>query len=160
MLANIVNSSGPNSPRLINASFAAIFDNNDISKEFARKFSQLRFNIPDSPAVRRRLRGLLVGGPQHSLDSRMDLVTTLREVNRNGTHEHQDDDDDTFSSDEGKLERMEPPTRYRSQSMDEREGETWEKHLGSLHCSSQPNPIEEQLEQEASDSNGARSQQQ
>ena len=51
MLANIVNSSGPNSPRLINASFAAIFDNNDISKEFVRKFSQLRFNIPESPGI-------------------------------------------------------------------------------------------------------------
>ncbi|XP_037791795.1 histidine decarboxylase-like [Penaeus monodon] len=69
----------PMSPKIVNGSFAAIFDNNDVLFEFAKKLQQLKFDVKDSPgkAMRRRIKGMLMAGKQYSLDSRMDLVTTL-----------------------------------------------------------------------------------
>jgi histidine decarboxylase len=89
----------PMSPKIINGSYAAIFDNNDVLFEFAKKLSQFRYGQKDSPgksghghltscchhqlnefiftAMRRRIRGMLVSGKQLSLDSRMDLVQSL-----------------------------------------------------------------------------------
>lgn len=69
----------PMSPKIVNGSFAAIFDNNDVLFEFAKKLQQFKLDVQDSPgkAMRRRIRGMLMAGKQYSLDSRMDLVTTL-----------------------------------------------------------------------------------
>ncbi|XP_076035574.1 histidine decarboxylase isoform X2 [Oratosquilla oratoria] len=69
----------PMSPKIVNGSFAAIFDNNDVLFEFAKKLHQLRLDVKDSPgrAMRRRIKGMLMAGKQYSLDSRMDLVQTL-----------------------------------------------------------------------------------
>nr|XP_027214446.1 uncharacterized protein LOC113807398 [Penaeus vannamei] len=69
----------PMSPKIVNGSFAAIFDNNDVLFEFAKKLQQLKFDVKDSPgkAMRKRIKGMLMAGKQYSLDSRMDLVTTL-----------------------------------------------------------------------------------
>ncbi|KAK7081792.1 hypothetical protein SK128_016942 [Halocaridina rubra] len=74
----------PMSPKIVNGSFAAIFDNNDVLFEFAKKLQQLKFDVKDSPgkAMRRRIKGMLMAGKQYSLDSRMDLVTTLVSTTR------------------------------------------------------------------------------
>jgi len=65
------------SPKIINGSFAAIFDNNDVLFEFAKKLSQFRYGENDCAATQRRIRGMLMSGKQLSLDSRMDLVQRL-----------------------------------------------------------------------------------
>ena len=85
------------SPKIINGSFAAIFDNDDVLFEFAKKISQHRYGEKDCPgnyaiaksknlllnryhlfpAKQRRIRGMLMSGKQLSLDSRMDLVQRL-----------------------------------------------------------------------------------
>ena len=39
----------PLSPKIINGSFAAIFDNNDVLFEFAKKLSQFRYGEKDCP---------------------------------------------------------------------------------------------------------------
>ncbi|XP_068244610.1 aromatic-L-amino-acid decarboxylase [Palaemon carinicauda] len=69
----------PMSPKIVNGSFAAIFDNSDVLFEFAKKLQQLKLDVQDSPgkAMRRRIKGMLMAGKQYSLDSRMDIVTTL-----------------------------------------------------------------------------------
>ncbi|XP_047735706.1 histidine decarboxylase isoform X2 [Hyalella azteca] len=69
----------PMSPKIVNGSFAAIFDNNDVLYEFAKKLQQLKLDVKDSPgrAMRRRIRGMLMSGKHYSLDSRMDLVQSV-----------------------------------------------------------------------------------
>lgn len=75
----------PMSPKIINGSFAAIFDNNDVLFEFAKKLSQFRYGENDCPATQRRIRGMLMSGKQLSLDSRMDLVQRLVTDRENGS---------------------------------------------------------------------------
>ncbi|KAF4519118.1 hypothetical protein B566_EDAN010540 [Ephemera danica] len=72
--SSLLLANSPMSPKIMNGSFAAIFDNSDVLMEFARKFSQLRLDVKESPAMRRRIRGMMMSGKQFSLDSRMDLV--------------------------------------------------------------------------------------
>ncbi|XP_061932756.1 histidine decarboxylase isoform X2 [Apis cerana] len=64
----------PMSPKIVNGSFAAIYDTADVFEECTKAFGQLRLEARDSPAMRRRIRGILMSGKQFSLDSRMDLV--------------------------------------------------------------------------------------
>lgn len=81
------------SPKVVNGSFAAIYDGDEF---LAKAYSGIRITVncmfllcfvyvslmfcrvllqnPDSPAMRRRVRGILMSGKQFSLDSRMDLV--------------------------------------------------------------------------------------
>ncbi|XP_037903093.1 histidine decarboxylase isoform X2 [Hermetia illucens] len=61
----------PMSPKIVNGSFAAIFDAGDFLQ---KAYAGIRLNNQDSPAMRRRVRGILMSGKQFSLDSRMDLV--------------------------------------------------------------------------------------
>ncbi|XP_023718985.1 histidine decarboxylase [Cryptotermes secundus] len=73
--SSLLLANSPMSPKIVNGSFAAIFDNGDkILEGFAQTFSRLRLEVKDSPAMRRRIRGILMTGKQFSLDSRMDLV--------------------------------------------------------------------------------------
>ncbi|OXA64352.1 Histidine decarboxylase [Folsomia candida] len=67
----------PMSPKIVNGSFAAIFDSNELFKEFTRrlKLSEVDENSP--AVVRRRLKGMVMCGKQFSLDSRMDVVSTM-----------------------------------------------------------------------------------
>lgn len=67
----------PMSPKVVNGSYVAIFENPDIIKEFTKKFRNLRPDVRDSPAIRCRIRGMLMAGKQYSLDSHMDLVQTM-----------------------------------------------------------------------------------
>jgi histidine decarboxylase len=51
LLANIVGQN-PSSPKVVNGSFAAIFDSNDVLFEFAKQLCQMKLNIRDSPGDR------------------------------------------------------------------------------------------------------------
>lgn len=79
------------SPKVVNGSFAAIFDADEfLAKAYAgiriavsmiiaisdegAKINIVLLQNHDSPAMRRRVRGILMSGKQFSLDSRMDLV--------------------------------------------------------------------------------------
>ncbi|XP_022915518.2 histidine decarboxylase [Onthophagus taurus] len=59
----------PMSPKIVNGSFAAIYDQGDVLTCFARLGSQAK----DSPHRRRRIKGILMSGKQFSLDSHLDL---------------------------------------------------------------------------------------
>ncbi|XP_022178836.1 histidine decarboxylase [Myzus persicae] len=67
--ASLLLANSPMSPKVVNGSFAALFDNGD---DWSRKL--LRSEMKDSSSMRRRIRGILMSGKQFSLDSRMDLV--------------------------------------------------------------------------------------
>ncbi|RZB39013.1 histidine decarboxylase, partial [Asbolus verrucosus] len=81
----------PMSPKIVNGSFAAIYDQSDVIAEFSKTI-KLRQDAQDSPgrrggifaavrlkreffveAMRRRIKGILMSGKQFSLDSRLDL---------------------------------------------------------------------------------------
>ncbi|XP_018322462.1 histidine decarboxylase [Agrilus planipennis] len=66
-------SNSPMSPKIVNGSFAAIYDQKEILQEYSRTFSVLREKVQNSPEMRRRVRGILMSGKQFSLDSRLDL---------------------------------------------------------------------------------------
>ncbi|XP_021932712.1 histidine decarboxylase isoform X2 [Zootermopsis nevadensis] len=73
--SSLLLANSPMSPKIVNGSFAAIFDNGDnVLEEFSRMFTRFRLEAKDSPAMRRRIKGILMTGKQFSLDSRMDLV--------------------------------------------------------------------------------------
>ncbi|XP_017881211.1 histidine decarboxylase isoform X2 [Ceratina calcarata] len=72
--SSLLLANSPMSPKIVNGSFAAIYDTADIFEGCAKAFGQLRLEARDSPAMRRRIRGILMSGKQFSLDSRMDLV--------------------------------------------------------------------------------------
>ncbi|XP_076658397.1 histidine decarboxylase isoform X1 [Halictus rubicundus] len=72
--SSLLLANSPMSPKIVNGSFAAIYDTADVFEECTKAFGQLRLEARDSPAMRRRIRGILMSGKQFSLDSRMDLV--------------------------------------------------------------------------------------
>ncbi|XP_015589121.1 histidine decarboxylase [Cephus cinctus] len=72
--SSLLLANSPMSPKIVNGSFAAIYDTADVFNECMKTFGQLRLEARDSPAMRRRIRGILMSGKQFSLDSRMDLV--------------------------------------------------------------------------------------
>ncbi|KAK2587138.1 hypothetical protein KPH14_002896 [Odynerus spinipes] len=72
--SSLLLANSPMSPKIVNGSFAAIYDATDVFEECMKNFGQLRVEAKDSPAMRRRIRGILMSGKQFSLDSRMDLV--------------------------------------------------------------------------------------
>ncbi|XP_044738335.1 histidine decarboxylase isoform X2 [Chrysoperla carnea] len=74
--SSLLLANSPMSPKVVNGSFAAIYDHEDIVEEMGQIFRKCLSSsvIQDSPAMRRRIRGILMTGKQYSLDSRMDLV--------------------------------------------------------------------------------------
>ncbi|KRJ98598.1 histidine decarboxylase isoform X2 [Drosophila yakuba] len=72
--SSLLLSNSPLSPKVVNGSFAAIFDADEF---LAKTYAGVR--IAESPSMRRRVRGILMSGKQFSLDSHMDVVvqTTL-----------------------------------------------------------------------------------
>lgn len=72
--SSLLLANSPMSPKIVNGSFAAIYDATDVFDECMKAFGKLRLEARDSPAMRRRIRGILMSGKQFSLDSRMDLV--------------------------------------------------------------------------------------
>ncbi|XP_062547512.1 histidine decarboxylase isoform X1 [Armigeres subalbatus] len=69
--SSLLLANSPMSPKIVNGSFAAIFDADEF---LAKVYAGIRISTQDSPAMRRRVRGILMSGKQFSLDSRMDLV--------------------------------------------------------------------------------------
>ncbi|XP_053697040.1 histidine decarboxylase [Sabethes cyaneus] len=69
--SSLLLANSPMSPKIVNGSFAAIFDADEF---LAKVYAGVRISNQDSPAMRRRVRGILMSGKQFSLDSRMDLV--------------------------------------------------------------------------------------
>lgn len=67
-------SNSPMTPKVMNGSFVAIFENGDGLKEFLDRNGILRIACKDSPVLQRRLKGLLRGLRQYSLDSHIDLM--------------------------------------------------------------------------------------
>lgn len=71
-------SNSPMTPKVINGSFVALFENHDIMQEFVKQFGgSLNIGAATSPGCRRRIKGLMVSDKQFSLDSRMDIVNTI-----------------------------------------------------------------------------------
>lgn len=88
--SSLLLSNVPMSPKIVNASFAAIYDQSDVLEQFTKTI-KLRKDAQDSPgelkdvnrkhvhylvaflAMRRRIKGILMSGKQFSLDSRLDL---------------------------------------------------------------------------------------
>ncbi|XP_077293289.1 histidine decarboxylase [Arctopsyche grandis] len=64
----------PMSPKIVDGSFAAIRDYGGLLTKFAETFNSLQIEPKDSPAMRRRIRGMMTAGKQFSLDSCMDMV--------------------------------------------------------------------------------------
>lgn len=61
-------------PKVMNGSFVAIFENGDGLKDFLDRNGILRISCKDSPVLQRRVKGLLRGLRQFSLDSHIDLM--------------------------------------------------------------------------------------
>ncbi|XP_011155866.1 histidine decarboxylase [Solenopsis invicta] len=72
--SSLLLANSPMSPKIVNGSFAAIYDTADVFEECMKTFGKIHLETRDSPAIRRRIRGILMSGKQFSLDSRMDLV--------------------------------------------------------------------------------------
>ncbi|XP_030764776.1 histidine decarboxylase [Sitophilus oryzae] len=70
--SSLLLSNVPMSPKIVNGSFAAIYDQGDVLEQFSKTI-KLRKDAQDSPAMRRRIKGILMSGKQFSLDSRLDL---------------------------------------------------------------------------------------
>lgn len=56
-------SNSPMTPKIINGSFVAIFDHHDVVQDYVR--SNIRLVSKDSPALRRRIKGLMVSDKQY-----------------------------------------------------------------------------------------------
>ena len=69
----------PRTPKIINASFMAIFDNQDMANDFVKHFKDMHDSDKkqQGPALRRRIKGLMLTDKQHSLDSRIDLIDSI-----------------------------------------------------------------------------------
>ncbi|XP_061401309.1 histidine decarboxylase [Musca vetustissima] len=68
--SSLLLSNSPLSPKIVNGSFAAIFDDDFLAKTYAG----VRIAHQESPSMRRRVRGIMMSGKQFSLDSHMDVV--------------------------------------------------------------------------------------
>ncbi|CAL8131502.1 unnamed protein product [Orchesella dallaii] len=77
----------PMSPKIVNGSFAAIFDSNELFKEFERKLKLSEMDNSSPAVVRRRIKGMIMAGKQYSLDSRMDIVSTMHSNNKESVEE-------------------------------------------------------------------------
>ncbi|GFU62127.1 histidine decarboxylase [Nephila pilipes] len=67
-------SNSPMTPKVMNASYVAIFEPGEAIKEFLDRNNSFRVVNKDSPVLQRRLKGLVRGERQFSLDSHIDLM--------------------------------------------------------------------------------------
>ncbi|XP_015787918.1 histidine decarboxylase-like isoform X2 [Tetranychus urticae] len=71
-------SNSPMTPKVVNGSFVAIFENNEVVPEFVRHLgNSLKLVAKQSPELRRRIKGLMLTNKQYSLDSRIDLMNSI-----------------------------------------------------------------------------------
>ncbi|KAM7343422.1 histidine decarboxylase isoform 2-T2 [Cochliomyia hominivorax] len=69
--SSLLLSNSPLSPKIVNGTFAALFDADEF---LAKTYAGIRIAHQESPSMRRRVRGILMSGKQFSLDSHMDVV--------------------------------------------------------------------------------------
>ncbi|XP_064542419.1 histidine decarboxylase isoform X2 [Drosophila montana] len=84
--SSLLLSNSPLSPKVVNGSFAAIFDADEF---LAKTYAGIRIAHQESPSTRRRVRGILMSGKQFSLDSHMDVAvvsTTLDSNHADNSH--------------------------------------------------------------------------
>merc|ERR1711971_1134253 len=82
LLANIGPNS-PNTPKIVDGSFAALFDTEDVVEDFSKKLKTMHRDIHTSSSrsqTNRRVRGMIMSGKQFSLDSRIDLAEAVEEA--------------------------------------------------------------------------------
>ncbi|CAN8002592.1 unnamed protein product, partial [Ixodes hexagonus] len=71
-------SNSPLTPKVVNGSFVAFFEDSNVWRDLVSRYSDhFTLGSRDSPALRRRVKGLMVSQKQYSLDSRMDLMNSL-----------------------------------------------------------------------------------
>ncbi|XP_065168038.1 histidine decarboxylase isoform X2 [Atheta coriaria] len=91
----------PMSPKVVNGSFAAIYDHGDVLEEF----SKFRLGAPSSPYMRRRIKGILMSGKQFSLDSHLDLFQGVEQ--KSSKVRPNSEPDDLQSAEEPLIEHQE-----------------------------------------------------
>ncbi|XP_017783100.1 PREDICTED: histidine decarboxylase [Nicrophorus vespilloides] len=101
----------PMSPKIVNGSFAGIYDQGEVLAEYSKSFGQFRLAAPSSPYMRRRIKGILMSGKQFSLDSHLDMYQGIEPDSSkrpNSEPENlkckpllEDNDEDEYSSSEG-----------------------------------------------------------
>ncbi|XP_054723340.1 histidine decarboxylase-like isoform X2 [Uloborus diversus] len=64
----------PMTPKVMNGSYVALFENGDNLKELLDRNGALRIACKDSPVLQRRVKGMVPGGKQYSLDTHIDLM--------------------------------------------------------------------------------------
>lgn len=63
-------SNSPMTPKIMNGSFVAIFDNPEVAQDFVKHFgNSLRLVAKGSPALRRRIKGLMLSDKQYRYTS-------------------------------------------------------------------------------------------
>jgi len=80
LLANIGGNS-PISPKIVDGSFAALFETDDVVVDFSKKLKNMQKDIHSNSTrtqANRRVRGMMMSGKQYSLDSRIDLVEAVQ----------------------------------------------------------------------------------
>ncbi|KAH8370712.1 hypothetical protein KR093_004748, partial [Drosophila rubida] len=81
--SSLLLSNSPLSPKVVNGSFAAIFDADEF---LAKTYAGIRIAHQESPSTRRRVRGILMSGKQFSLDSHMDVAVVRTTLDDGGGH--------------------------------------------------------------------------
>ncbi|KAF5297551.1 hypothetical protein FQR65_LT09982 [Abscondita terminalis] len=122
----------PMSPKIVNGSFVAVYDENEVLSECYATFARLREKAQNSPSMRRRIRGILMSGKQLSLDSRLDLFHGVEKTQDKRTisgptsvplledsNESEDSKNDNNTSKQDWLSVNDVPVRHsRSKSVD------------------------------------------
>ncbi|XP_030078933.1 histidine decarboxylase isoform X1 [Drosophila hydei] len=85
--SSLLLSNSPLSPKVVNGSFAAIFDADEF---LAKTYAGIRIAHQESPSTRRRVRGILMSGKQFSLDSHMDVAVVRTTLDANNCDEAND----------------------------------------------------------------------
>lgn len=81
--SSLLLSNSPLSPKVVNGSFAAIFDADEF---LAKTYAGIRIAHQESPSTRRRVRGILMSGKQFSLDSHMDVAVVRTTLDDSSDH--------------------------------------------------------------------------
>ncbi|KAH8394864.1 hypothetical protein KR222_008272, partial [Zaprionus bogoriensis] len=85
--SSLLLSNSPLSPKVVNGSFAAIFDADEF---LAKTYAGIRIAHQESPSTRRRVRGILMSGKQFSLDSHMDVAVVRTTLDDGEANSHRD----------------------------------------------------------------------
>ncbi|KAI1280549.1 Histidine decarboxylase [Halotydeus destructor] len=70
-------SNSPMTPKIINGTFVAMFDNHESIREFAGHFARDEMLARSNLALMSRVKGIMLSDKQYSLDSRMDLMSSM-----------------------------------------------------------------------------------